>query len=172
MNKVTLHHPLLIGFIALIMIGCNPVKKAMKQMENIKTPDADYSYAVEPEFQSSKEELESKIKGLYKEEAVKLSVAAYHRYDEKTREQTNEDYWIQCIINNSHAININDEDELFVDGRMIAQMVMEALTNYESYDKIQITFMKQWNGEGEVNQLVHEEFYKYPSFEKTTKFER
>jgi len=59
---------------------------------------------------------------------------------------------------------------LLTEGRDLAKMVMESIINKDSYDKTQITFVKQWKGGEELNQIKHEEFYKYPSFEKTTQF--
>lgn len=171
MKNVTQHNLLLIVLMAMIMISCgNPFNKVMKPMEGIRTPKADYSYAVEPEIRSSKEELELRIKGLYKAEEVRLSVATYHRYDDETKEQINEDYGVHFVIYNSSKININDEDELFAEGRNIAEKVMESIVNKDSYDKIQVTFIKQWKEGDKLRQIKHPVFYMYPSFEKTTQF--
>ena len=170
MNQI---HLVFISVIVVLFISCgNPLNKVMKPMENIRTPQADYSYAVEPEFESSKEELEFKIKGLYEAEEVRLSVATYHRYDNETMEQINEDFWVHFVIYNSPTIDTSDEDEMFAVGQNIAQLIMEAIRNKDSYNKIQITFIKQWKEGEELKQIKHPEFYKYPSFEKTIQFEK
>ncbi len=107
-------------------------------------PEADYSYVIEPEFISSKDELEFKIKGLYEAEEVRFSIGKYHNYDNETMEQINEDYWVHFVIYNSPTIDIYDERELKTEGRKIAKLVMDEIKNKDSYDKIQITFMNQW----------------------------
>ena len=161
---------LLLGLTAMIMVSCgNPYYKALKQLQNM--PEADYSYAVEAEFISSEDELEFKIKGLYEAEEVRFSIAMFHEYDNETMEQINEDYWVNFVIYNSPTIDIYDENTLFTEGRNIAKLVMAEISNKEAYDKIQITFMKQWKEGENIRQIKHPEFYKYPSLEKTTQFE-
>lgn len=163
---------LLFSLGATLLIGCgNALNKTMKPMENIRTPKADYSYAVKPEFKSSKEELELKVKGLFEAEKVRVSVATYHRYDNETLEQINEDFWVHLVILNSLTININDEKDIQAEGRRIAQLVMEEIQNKESYDKIQITFLKQWLEGEELRENKYSEFFEYPSFKKTSRFE-
>jgi len=98
MKTKTPKYSMLIGLMmTLLFSACNPFNKVMEPMENIRTPAPDYSYVVEPDYNSSKNEVEFKIKDLYKAEDVKLTVATYHRYDDKTNEQINEDYWIHCV---------------------------------------------------------------------------
>ncbi len=170
MKNVRRINQLLIGLTATILVSCgNPCYKALKQLENM--PEADYSYAVEPEFNSSKDEIEFKIKGLYDAEEVRFSIATFHGYDNETMEQINEDYWVAFVIYNSPTIDIYDENGLQNEGRKIAELVMDEIKNKDSYDKIQVTFMKQWKEGDNIRQIKHPEFYKYPSFEGTTQFE-
>tara|TARA_B100001063_G_scaffold247376_1_gene293627 strand:- start:143 stop:661 length:519 start_codon:yes stop_codon:yes gene_type:complete len=170
MNCVRQIKRLLLGLVGIFLISCgNPYYKALKQLENM--PEADYSYAVEPEFNSSKDELEFKIKGLYEAEEVRFSIATFHGYDNETMEQINEDYWVHFVLYNSPTIDIYDKNKLEIEGRKIAELVMDEIKNTDSYDKIQITFMKQWKEGDNIRQIKHPEFYKYPSFEETTQFE-
>ena len=169
-NRVRHIRRLLFGLTAIFFVGCgNPYYKALKQLENM--PKADYSYATEPEFISSKDELEFKIKGLYEAEEVRFSIAKFLGYDNETMEQINEDFWVHFVIYNSPTIDIYDENRLETEGRKIAKLVMDEIKNKDSYDKIQVTFMKQWKEGDNIRQIKHPEFYKYPSFEETTQFE-
>ena len=160
-------------FTILVVTTCfltncqNNYKKAFEEIKNL--PKADYSYAVEPEFISPKSDLEFKIKGLYDAEETRFSIAKFHGYDNKTKEQINEDYWVSFIIYNSTTIEIYDESQLFIDGKKIAKLVMESLKNKNDYDKVQITFIKQWKEGDNIKKIKHSEFYKYPSFEKTSR---
>jgi hypothetical protein len=170
MNYFRQTYCLLIGTVGTFLISCgNPAYMALKQLESM--PKLDYSYVVEPEFIASKDELEFKIKGLYEAEEVRFSIATFHGYDNKTNEQINEDFWVRFVIYNSPTVDIYDENELHDEGRVIAKLVMEALKNKDSYDKIQITFMKQWQEGDNIRQVKHPEFYKYPSFEEIKPFE-
>ena len=145
---------LLFGLSGIFLLGCgNPYYKALKQLENM--PEADYSYAIEPEFMSSKDELEFKIKGLYEAEEVRFSIAKFHGYDNETMEQINEDFWVHFVIYNSPTVDIYDENKLHTEGREVAELVMDEIANKDSYDKIQITFIKQWKKKGKISDRLN-----------------
>ena len=154
------------GIFLCLLQGCTPSYKALLQeLQNLPNPD--YSYAVNPVFKSSKDDLEFKIMGLYQAEEARFDIAKYHTYDDDTYEQINERFWVHFMLYNSEMIDINDQGELFDEGRKIARIVMESLSNADQYDKIQVTFLKQWREGDNIRQTKHPEFYLYPSFEET-----
>jgi hypothetical protein len=156
----------LIALLAVALVACgNPHYKLLTDLENMPKPD--YSYVVQPVFLESAEAIESKVKALYSAEEVRFSISRYHKYDDKTRQQTDERFWIHCTLFNSNSIDINSGKELQIEGQKIAELVMTGIENRSDYDKVQITFIKQWY-DGTVKQIKYPFYYTYPDLKSTT----
>mgnify|MGYP001186475009 CR=1 FL=1 len=158
---------LLIVISAGLMTACNnSIKKAFQELENM--PIQDYSYVVQPKYSETKEALEFKIKELFSSDEVKVGAVGLHKYNDQTNSQENEKYWIKAVLLNSKSIeDFKDEQKMDALGREVAKSVLANIINSEKYDKIEITFVLQWN-DGVQRQVEQNIFYKIPQLEVTT----
>ncbi len=158
-------------FLSVFMLcSCsNKINKAFTELKNRSTPD--YSYIVQPSFKMSKESLEFRIKELYSAEEVKIGAVGFHGYDKDTKEQKDEIFWLKVILLNAKSIvDFNDEQKMNELERNVAKSTLSQITNSESYDKIQVTFVEQWNVRGHM-QMKQNIFYTLPDLQITQLFE-
>lgn len=150
----------------LVLSSCTTsYKKAIEELQNM--PPADYSYIVQPEFQLSKEASEEKFKEFYNAEELKIGASGTHTYDKETKEQIDEKFWLKSVILNSNQVtNINDEESTKQLAKKYAEQVLKEVTNSNSYGKIEIQFMQQWN-DGQVKTIKRNFFFQIPSLEET-----
>lgn len=154
----------------LILCSCsNKINKALTELQNMPAPD--YSYIIQPTFRTEKESLEFKLKELYSAEEVKIGGVGTHGYDKDTKEQKDEKYWLKVILLNSKSIvDFNDEQKMNELGKVVAKSTLSEITNSESYDKIQVTFVEQWN-DGVQKQMKQNIFYTLPDLQVTKLFD-
>jgi len=155
----------------LILCSCNnKITKALTELQNMPAPD--YSYIIQPTFKTDKESLEFQIKELYSAEEVKIGGIGTHGYEKDTKEQKDEKYWLKVILLNSKSIvDFNDEQKMNELGKDVAKSTLSKITNSESYDKIQVTFVEQWN-DGVQKQMKQNIFYSLPDLQVTQLFDK
>ena len=159
-----------IVFAVLLVSSCNhSINRAMRELQNMPAPD--YSYVVQPNYSIEKEAIESKIKEIYSSEEVKVGAIGMHGYDNETKAQKDEEYWFKVILLNSKAIiDLNDESRMDKLGKEVAKSVITEIKNIDMYDKIQVTFVEQWN-DGTQKQMKQNIFYTLPELEVTELFD-
>lgn len=141
------------------------MKRALTEIQNMPPPD--YSYVVQPEYSFDKESLEFKLKELYSAEEVKVGAVGIHSYDKETKEQKDEKFWLKVVLLNSKSIDdFKDEQKMNSLGKEVAESALAEITNSEKYDKIQLTFVEQWN-DGEQKQVKQNIFYTLPDLRLT-----
>jgi hypothetical protein len=159
------------GILSLVLlISCsNSISKALAEVQNLPAPD--YSYIVQPEYKSDKESVELKIKELYSAEEAKIGASGTHGYDKETKEQKDEKFWFKVVLLNSKSIeDFKNETKMNELGKEVAKTTLDELNNSDKYDKIQITFVEQWN-DGTAKQLKQNIFYSLPDLSVTQLFE-
>lgn len=154
----------------LVLCSCsNKINKALTELQNMPAPD--YSYIIQPTFKTDKESLEFKIKEFYSAEEVKIEGIGTHGYDNETKEQKDEKYWLKVILLNSKSIvDFKDEQKMNVLGKDVAKSTLIEITNSDKYDKIQVTFIEQWN-DGVQKQMKQNIFYTLPDLQLTQLFD-
>lgn len=156
--------------IVLILCSCNnKINKALTELQNMPAPD--YSYIIQPTFKTDKESLEFQVQELYSAEEVKIGGIGTHGYDKETKEQKDKKFWLKVVLLNSKSISdFNDEQKMNELGRDVAKSTLSEITNSESYDKIQVTFVEQWN-DGVQKQMKQNIFYTLPDLQVTQLFD-
>lgn len=160
----------ILTFIFLCTSCSNKVNKALTELQNMPTPD--YSYVVQPVYSSDKESLEFKVKELYSSEEVRIGTIGTHGYDKETKKQKSEKYWFLVVLLNSKSIvDFKNESKMDKLGKEVAKSVISEITNIDKYDKIQVTFVEQWN-DGTQKQMKQNIFYTLPDLEVNELFEK
>jgi len=125
-------------------------------------PPADYSYIVQPEFKLSKEASEEKYREIYNAEELKIGASGTHSYDKETKAQIKEKHWLKSVVLNTNKVtDINNEELTKQLAKTYAEQVLEEVTNSNSYEKIEIVFMQQWN-DGQVKSIKRNFFFTVP----------
>ena len=141
-------------------------KKALEDIQNMPTPD--YTYIIQPVFKLSKEASEQKLRGNYNAEDLKIGASGTHTYDEETREQTEERFWLKSVVLNSDkVVKISDEAATKQLAESYAKDVLTEITNIAAYSKIEILFLQQWN-DGQVKSMERKFFFTVPELEETS----
>ena len=140
-----------LSIIVLTSFSCNQkVYKALNELKNM--PPADYSYVIEPKFTDSQKSAEFKVKELFSAEECKIGTFQFHEYDKETKEQINEQMWLQAILLNSKNLTEYQNVEITTkSAKNVAEFVLKQISNVSDYEKIQITFINQWN-DGNIKQ--------------------
>ena len=155
----------LLLFVPLFTSCNNSVRKAFEELQNM--PATDYSYIIQPEYKSSKELTESKIKELFSADEVRVGASGFHSYDKTTKKQINERYWLKVVLLNSKAVeDFKDEVKMNNLGKEVARSFLNDINNQDKYTLIEITFVVQWN-DGTQKQLKQNIFYSLPTLEVT-----
>jgi uncharacterized iron-regulated protein len=156
-------------FVFLFTSCSNKINKALTELQNMPAPD--YHYVVQPVYTNNKESLESIIKELYSAEKVKVGAVGTHGYNNETQEQKDEKYWFQVVLLNSKSIvDFKNESKMDKLGKEVAKSMISEIKNIDRYDKIQITFVEQWN-DGTEKQLKQNIFYSLPDLKVTDLFD-
>jgi len=157
-------------FNVVIFSSCsNKINKALTELQNMPAPD--YSYIIQPTFKTDKEALEMEVKELFSAEEVKIGGAGTHGYDKVTKEQKDEKYWLKVnLLNSKSIVDFKDEQKMNVLGKEVAKYTLTGITNVNKYDKIQVTFVEQWN-DGIQKQMKQNIFYTIPNLQITQLFD-
>jgi len=155
-----------LSIIILTLFSCNQkVYKALNELKNM--PPADYSYVIEPKFTESKESAEFKVKELFSAEESKIGTYHIHGYDKETKEQINERMWLQTVLLNSKNLTDYQNEEIATESaKEVAEFVIKQISNVSDYEKIQITFVRQWN-DGNIKQEKRTVYLTIPELNKT-----
>ena len=138
-------------------------KKAVEELKNMPPPD--YSFVIQPEFETTKENLESKLLEIYSGEEFKISAIGTYKYDTKTKLQSGERFWLKSILlNSSQIINLKDENQSKTLALQIAKQVIEEIENKDEYSKIEIVLMQQWD-DGQKKSVKRNFFFTLPEYE-------
>ncbi|AWX44482.1 hypothetical protein HME9304_01484 [Flagellimonas maritima] len=155
-----------LSIIIITLFSCNQkVYKALNELKNM--PLADYSYVIEPKYTESQESAEFKVKELFSAEESKIGTYHIHGYDKETKEQINERMWLQTVLLNSKNLTDYRNEELATESaKEVAEFVIKQLSNVSDYEKIQITFVRQWN-DGNIKQEKRTVYLTIPKLNKT-----
>ena len=154
-------------FVLVFLFGCTQMKmaKLVKEMEN-NPPD--FSFIVQPEYKTSKEALEVKVKELFIAEEVKIGAAGIGGVIGSPTQKEDSRYWLQTVLLNPAIIfGFNHDTVLTKTGAEIGQLVTDGITNIDKYDKIQITFMHQYQEGAYWKTFKYNKYYRIPSLEAT-----
>lgn len=160
----------ILTLITLSLFACNKkLYRAVQELKNMPPPD--YSYVIEPEFNETKELLEEKTKNIFNAEEVRIGAVGFHKYDNETKGQKNEAFWLQTVILNSKSITDFQNDHKMNDlGKEVAEFVIQNILSSEKYDKIEVSFLLQEKDSGQLRRL--NTFFRLPGFEPTTMFDK
>ncbi|HZV68542.1 MAG TPA: hypothetical protein VFG10_03330 [Saprospiraceae bacterium] len=160
--------PLFLLLTMLLFSNCTHVRmaKMVKEMEELK--NLDFSWIVQPEFIESKEIVEHRIQELYFAEKVVIGAGGIGGVIGSPTEQEDNKYWLQCILlNPDELIDLNEDSSLIFNGRIIAQTVLDGLTNVSKYDKIQISFTRRIQEGPYWKSFRQNKFFSVPGLEVT-----
>ncbi len=155
-----------LSIIILTLFSCNQkLYKALNELKNL--PPADYSYVIEPMFTESQEVAEFKVNELFSAEECKIGTYHIHSYDKETKEQIDERMWLQAVLLNSKNLSDYQNEEIATkSAREVAEFVIKQISNVSDYEKIQITFVRQWN-DGNLKQEKRVVYLTIPELTKT-----
>lgn len=152
-----------LSFIILALFSCN--RKIYNALRDL--PAADYSYVIDPKFNESKESAEFKFKELFSAEEARIGTFHIHGYDKETKEQIDEQMWLQAVLLNSKNLNDYRNDELATEfAKEVAEFIIKQINNTSDYEKIQITFIRQWN-DGNIKQEKRNVYLTIPNLNET-----
>lgn len=156
----------LLSFTILTLFSCNQkLYKALNELKNMPSPD--YSYVIEPKFTESQESTELRLKELFFAEEAKIGTFKIHGYDKETKEQINERFWLQTVLLNTQNLSDYRNEKTTIElGKEVAKYATKQISNIAEYNKIQITFVRQWN-DGSVKQEKRTVYLTIPEFDKT-----
>ena len=144
----------------LYSCGISKMHKALQEIQNM--PPASYDYIVQPEFVISKEASEAKLSEFYNAEEFRIGGSGRHSYDEETKEQINERYWLKAIVLNSNqVVDLRDEEVTRQLAKKIAGEVIAEITNAERYPSMQIVLMQQWD-DGNIKTMKRSIYFTLP----------
>jgi hypothetical protein len=106
----------------------------------------DFSYVIQPDFTESRESAEFKLRELFSAEESRIGTFHSHGYDSETKEQINEKMWLHAVLLNSKELTdyLNVEPATIL-AKEVAEFVIKQIDNVSDYEKVQITFVLQWN---------------------------
>lgn len=156
----------LVSIVILTTFSCNQkLYKTLNELKNLPSPD--YSYVIEPKFTESQESAELKLKELFSAEETKIGTFKIHGYEKDTKEQIDERFWLQIVLlNTQNLIDYHSEQSATKLGKEVAEYVTKQISNVSDYNKIQITFMRQWN-DGNAKQEKRTVYLTIPEFNET-----
>lgn len=134
----------------------NSVHKALKQLENMPSPN--FSQINELELTVSTQFLESQLKEFYDADTVAISASGKFKYNEVTQEQDLIDIWIKVVFLNSKKIS-DLTDAILSDSLAfeIGTFLKPKIKNLNDYNKIEVMFINQWydGNQKQIKQRIH-----------------
>ena len=152
----------------LLFTNCTNMGTAKMMKELAELKNIDFSWVVQPEFMDSKEILEHQIQELYFAEKVVIGAGGIGGVIGSPTEKEDNKYWLQCILlNPDEFIDLNEDSSMISNGRIIAQIVLDGLTNVSKYDKIQISFTRRIQEGPYWKSFRQNKYFSVPALEVT-----
>ncbi|MBQ6769613.1 MAG: hypothetical protein IJP44_01385 [Bacteroidales bacterium] len=133
---------LLFLFQVLLLSACRTNFNYQEMMETMgKINQLEKTYIIEAEY-VSKEELEYRVKEKFGGEEVKIGAVGNAKYNEEKNCFENGKCWLKTAILNPQSFSeLDDLERIKSTGLEIAKETIKGISNLESYDRIEISFI-------------------------------